>query len=67
MRCAICHNSPTDHKKLAFDYDPDTNKIRGLLCANCDAGLEMFQDRIRMLAHAIVYLEEHGKTYQHYY
>lgn len=50
--CAICQ-----HKKvLVIDHDHKTNKIRGLLCNECNTGLGFFQDKIQFLEKAIQYL-----------
>ena len=38
-------------------YLPKTNKIRGLLCSNCNRGLGHFKDNIDILKSAIKYLE----------
>ena len=54
-RCAICN----EHVKLCVDHDHNTGKVRGLLCNTCNAGLGMFKDSIRLLAGAIVYLQDH--------
>jgi Recombination endonuclease VII len=54
--CAICHepmNPP------CIDHDHESGVVRALLCRNCNTGLGMFQDNIRLLAAAIVYLEDH--------
>lgn len=62
--CAICRKHRLDQvKDLAVDHDHTTGKVRGLLCTNCNTGLGMFKDSIRLLAQAIVYLEDHGKSF----
>jgi len=61
--CAICNIDPGIDKNLHVDHDHETGKVRGLLCTQCNSGLGMFKDRIRLLASAIVYLEDHGKSY----
>lgn len=72
-RCAICQarlqrlqidgGDVTDPgRRAALDHDHETDKIRGLLCTQCNAGLGMFQDSPRILANAIAYLLEYGKT-----
>jgi hypothetical protein len=57
--CAICHGSPPVGKSLNVDHDHDTGIVRGLLCTPCNTGLGFFKDRIRLLAAAIVYLQDH--------
>jgi TFIIF-interacting CTD phosphatase-like protein len=53
--CAICFkkfiNSPN------VDHDHVTNKVRGLLCKNCNMGLGQFNDSIEKLQNAINYLK----------
>lgn len=61
--CAICHKKP-GRKQLVVDHDHKTGKVRSLLCSNCNLGLGQFMDSPRLLAAAIVYLEDHGTTYQ---
>lgn len=53
--CAICHELLV---KPCVDHDHETGVVRGLLCSNCNSGLGMFKDDIRLLAGAIVYLED---------
>ena len=62
--CAICfkketikHQSGTI-RRLSIDHNHKTNKVRGLLCGNCNAGLGFFQDNPTLLRRAIKYLEE---------
>jgi len=60
--CAICHNKPTDHR-LVPDHDHGTGVLRKLLCNSCNTGLGLFKDDPKLLAYALVYLEEHGKKF----
>lgn len=62
--CAICKNPETmmDNKqlaprKLAVDHCHETNKIRGLLCFNCNIGIGKFKDSIKILETAIEYIK----------
>ena len=57
-RCAICKEILT---KVHIDHDHLTGMVRALLCPPCNMGLGFFKDDIRLLAYAIVYLEDHGK------
>lgn len=53
--CKICKNVPVK-RKLAIDHDHKTNKVRGLLCNNCNTGIGMFKDNTELLSSAINYL-----------
>jgi len=52
--CAIC-NKPSD-KTLHIDHDHKTNKVRGLLCSNCNTGIGLFKENVESFANAIKYL-----------
>jgi len=64
--CAICARSfgqlvyvvDHDHKHCAKKGCPKC--WRGLLCERCNWGLGLFGDSIRILAGAIVYLQDNG-------
>ena len=53
--CAICN------KKIgweaAVDHCHTTNKVRGLLCRNCNLGLGGFKDNIETIRKAIAYVK----------
>jgi hypothetical protein len=65
--CGICGRS---FGNLVYVVDHDHNHCkkrrgcrrcwRGLLCERCNWGLGLFGDSIRILAGAIVYLQDHG-------
>ena len=38
--CALCPNTHSDGRKLSIDHNHVTGKLRGLLCARCNATLE---------------------------
>lgn len=60
--CAICRKpNSKSGKKLAVDHCHSTNKIRGLLCNECNTGLGLFDDKIEFLRSAIVYLRLRGE------
>ena len=62
-KCAICGSTTTrnvQHKSLAIDHNHETNKIRGLLCHHCNAGIGHLGDSIELLQKAIDYLKEHS-------
>lgn len=56
--CAICetHQSELKHS-LSVDHNHETNKIRGLLCNNCNRSIGLLKDDIEVLEKAIVYLK----------
>ena len=58
-KCAICgtHESQLSKKGLAIDHDHETNKVRGLLCGNCNRALGFFKDDIKNLKRAIRYIQ----------
>lgn len=52
-KCAICRLSPATD----VDHCHQTNKVRGILCNNCNRGLGFFKDsRVRLLV-AALYLQ----------
>jgi Recombination endonuclease VII len=55
-RCGICHR----FRKLSVDHCHSTNKVRGLLCSNCNAAIGMFDERPGFLQQAIDYLNTHA-------
>jgi hypothetical protein len=57
--CAICKK---EMKPPHIDHDHATGKIRSLLCLNCNTGLGMLKDDIKLLAGAIVYLATDGSV-----
>ena len=57
--CAICHRpNVTDKQALNVDHCHKTLKVRGLLCANCNRGLGLFQDNPMLMERAATYLKE---------
>ena len=55
--CAICETST----ELHVDHCHTTDKIRGLLCFNCNAGLGAFKDNSEYLDRAKTYLKDHAE------
>jgi hypothetical protein len=53
-RCAICEN---EFKILCIDHDHITDKIRGLLCNQCNLVLGNAKDNIFILENSINYLK----------
>lgn len=59
-KCAICKRNESEFtKKLSVDHDHSTNKIRGLLCGNCNRAIGLFKEDKEVISKAIDYLERH--------
>lgn len=64
--CAICRQ-PEKYKlygklkRLAVDHDHATNRVRGLLCHNCNIGIGNLGDSASRLRSAADYLERHSQ------
>lgn len=63
-RCAICNEIETRKSRkegnicrLTIDHCHKTDKVRGLLCHECNTGLGKFKDNIELLLNAMAYLE----------
>lgn len=59
--CAICGEVETSPRvsNLTVDHCHDTNKVRGLLCNNCNRGIGLLKDSAETLRKATQYLEKH--------
>ena len=63
--CAICGSETANNKRatkylpLFIDHCHSTNKVRGLLCSNCNHGLGQFKDSPELLDQAIQYVIFH--------
>ena len=53
--CAICKKP--SHKTLHVDHDHKTDKVRGLLCHECNTGIGLFNEDIDSLTNAVKYLK----------
>lgn len=58
-KCAICGFSDMSNKNYfpLVDHCHTTNKVRGLLCMNCNMGIGKLKDDVNILKSAIEYLE----------
>ena len=55
--CAVCNKNVNElTKSLCVDHCHSTNKIRGLLCRNCNSGIGLLGDTVDGLQKAIQYL-----------
>lgn len=54
-KCAIC-KAIILFKESKLDHCHKENKVRGVLCHNCNAALGFFKDNIQALRNAIRYL-----------
>ena len=60
-QCAICCRDAKEFKSaLNVDHDYKTDKIRGLLCTNCNMGLGHFKDSLTNLHRALLYIAKHN-------
>ena len=63
-KCAICNGIETRKNRagivarLCIDHCHSTNRIRGLLCCECNSALGKFKDNIELLESAIRYLRK---------
>jgi hypothetical protein len=56
--CKIC-GLPAADKNGHTDHDHLTNRLRDLLCSNCNNGIGLFQDNPDLLRAAADYIERH--------
>lgn len=59
-KCAICKNDLSEGRHVHVDHDHITEKVRGILCSNCNIGLGNFKDNPTTLFLAIEYLKKHN-------
>jgi hypothetical protein len=65
-KCAICNKMETrfnsknkELAKLCVDHDPETGKVRALLCYSCNLGLGLFREDAALVEQAYKYLTAH--------
>lgn len=64
-KCKICNSTLSFNKektndRAVLDHCHVSNKIRGILCNNCNTSLGKFKDDINILQSAIRYLQENS-------
>jgi len=57
-KCAIC-GKQKGKRNHALDHCHKTKKLRGILCANCNTAIGMFEEDTDRMRAAIAYLEKH--------
>lgn len=58
--CAICATSCDTGMNLAVDHCHDTNKIRGLLCKNCNTAIGLLKEDLETMTKALEYVKFHS-------
>lgn len=58
--CAICFEPEAEDQVLSVDHDHKTNKVRGLLCGNCNRGIGNLKDSALVVHSAFEYLARHN-------
>lgn len=57
--CAICAASCDTGMNLAVDHCHTTNKVRALLCKNCNTALGLLKENVETMTKAINYIKFH--------
>lgn len=58
LTCAICKRMFDELLKPQLDHCHKSDRCRGALCGACNAGLGMFNDDLKVLLAAMVYLSK---------
>ena len=56
-KCALCKEESIN-RFLSVDHNHKTNRLRGLLCSNCNTGLGLFKENINLFYEAIKYIQK---------
>lgn len=54
--CGICSVKIKNQRSKHIDHCHETNRVRGVLCTNCNVGLGMFKDNEQNLLNAIKWI-----------
>lgn len=57
--CAICSKEDKSRTRLSVDHNHTTNKVRGLLCIRCNAGIGQLNDDPVLVEKALMYLRKY--------
>jgi len=60
-KCMICKRPFDDMRKPVIDHCHRTGELRGVLCRQCNSGLGMFTDNMRIVWRAFLYLYNRDK------
>ncbi len=55
-KCGVCNIEFKNTKSTHIDHCHKTNKVRGLLCSDCNMALGQFYDNVELMNNAINYL-----------
>jgi len=56
--CAICGNKFKDRKDMHVDHNHITEKVRQLLCNNCNTAIGLMEENVTTLLRAVDYLNK---------
>ena len=60
--CKVCNTHESElTRKLAVDHCHTTDKIRGLLCMNCNTSLGHLKEDTKIMQKLIEYVKEHNE------
>lgn len=57
--CAVCGDGPQPRRRLQVDHCHATEKVRALLCANCNSALGHAKESVERLEALVRYLRTH--------
>jgi hypothetical protein len=54
--CEVCGGT----YRLSIDHNHETNKVRGMLCSNCNPALGLLMEDVRIMENLIAYVQKHS-------